>query len=193
MLLGNDYKIKVKISIDNEIKVLKYNFNTLRNLYGCLNKSPFEFNQEFISVEYDVEKITILIYCMLNAEIDFNKLDLIVVAQGKQLYENLKKIIVLEMTSDNDEISSGDSDSDSDKNKLFEDYYNFFYYVSRSQLHMKEEEFLNCSPREIKTMYNYDKAYKKSILLGLYGNKHSDEENVLDVDKVGIDTIFNLI
>lgn len=212
MLLGKDYKEKIHIVIDNtatinnitlinkKYKNLSYNFNTMRNLYSYLNKSPLQFNIEFFNESNDyLNNLTTMIFCMCNAQIEFNDLRKILEVADKELYNNLKNMIFNEMYAENEILLENEDSTadDIDPNKLFEDYYNYYYYIAKAQLHMTEEEFLESSPREIKTMANFDKAYKQNIIISCYGTGTSkpvtNSTKELDVDTVGFDTIFNMI
>ena len=136
---------------------------------------------------------------MCNAQIEFNDLRKILEVADKELYNNLKNMIFNEMYAENEILLENEDSTadDIDPNKLFEDYYNYYYYIAKAQLHMTEEEFLESSPREIKTMANFDKAYKQNIIISCYGTGTSkpvtNSTKELDVDTVGFDTIFNMI
>ena len=172
----------------------------MRNLYSYLNKSPLQFNIEFFNESNDyLNNLTTMIFCMCNAQIEFNDLRKILEVADKELYNNLKNMIFNEMYAENEILLENEDSTadDIDPNKLFEDYYNYYYYIAKAQLHMTEEEFLESSPREIKTMANFDKAYKQNIIISCYGTGTSkpvtNSTKELDVDTVGFDTIFNMI
>lgn len=178
-MLGDKYSIK--INYDNKIKELKLNFQSMKNIYSLTGENPFEFIGDFSKKEDKTVDLGKLVYCMSNADIslvDLNRFILSDKCDREELVNKIINLLVTELISeyvdDSKDNKSEDDDNDKEKvsnrNKLKEwfDFWNNCYYVATVQLHKSEEEFLNMTIRELKTLDAYNLKYYKDILIGAY-------------------------
>ena len=156
------------------------NFRTLKNLYKLTSKSPLEWLSDFLSNdEVGIEDLKLrcieLIYCMIDGDISLFELGELVSTENLiPIFNGLVNAIKLELTSeikkeeDEDEPQSDDEDEEEDRIYNWNVFFNHSYYVALYELRKTEEEFLDMSIRELKTLDYYRKEYKKNILLDAY-------------------------
>lgn len=171
-----DDKYLLELSIDGEIKELSFNFRFLKNLYSLLkqsgtNSSPIKFIDDFIKAEDKEGYYIDILYCMLNGEINLEDLQEIIGQVKESLFPVLYTLIVVEWrvedifeNEENDNLES-EEDENIDYEKEFVRFWDSNYYNAIYQLHMNEDEFLNCSPRKLGTLNRLHTEYYKNIIL----------------------------
>lgn len=163
MLLGDRYFLNLEIE-DRAYK-LKYNFKFLRNLYKMTDKGPMEVLEGFLEKQDDTT-LKIIMCCMCD-ELTFQDLDNV-------LNEEIKTSILLGIIKLIQECSieyKENTKLDNEKNKNgfdFEEWWNYWYFVSTSILNKSEEEFLNSNLTEISILEKQNMKYKKAILISAY-------------------------
>lgn len=178
-MLGD--KFSLIVNYNNEEKELKFNFQTLKNIYIVSNKNPFTFITEFFGKDDKYSDLGKLIHCMCNATIDVVDIYRHILVDKNvrdQLTINIINLLVAELTNEykdylkKDDVKKDDDDSDleEDKDELqnWFDFWNNSYYVATIKLNKTEQEFLDMSPREFKTLDSYNFNYNKNILISAY-------------------------
>lgn len=171
-MLGEKYEIELKIS-DYETYKLEYNFRFLKNLFILLDQNPFEYLNNFLEEKDEDKKKQYyinIIYCMLNGKIEITKLIDIVNNLDDTLLYSLLSMIVIEMNEENifekeENTAEDKGNKENDTTQEFLKMWDFNYYVATVQLKMTKEEFLNSSPREIRTLTHLHRDFLKNIIL----------------------------
>lgn len=186
-------KYSFTIKLDDRELNLRLNFRALKNLYKLTNESPLQWLSDFLGGNDDVETVKYqcieLIYCMLDGDISLFTLgELVSTDNIIAIFNGLAKAIELELKGEiikdkDDNYSSDDDDEEEDKIYLWNIFFNNSYYIAIYELGKSEEEFLDMSIRELKTLDYFRKEYKKNILLDAYitiqkSKNKSDERQV---------------
>lgn len=179
-MLGEKFNLTVNIG---EKKIdFNLTIRSLKNLGELTRKSPFIYLRNFINEENKEESNSMLVNIMLaftNGDLTVKDLPLIV-EQADLLKSYIMLLMVNETVSEIEEekedVGVEDNEVMNDE-KAFRnwcDLYNYYYYISISQLHMNQEQFLNSTLRELKTMDKLNRDYLKNIIINYY----------IDVNKV---------
>ena len=184
-MLGEKYS--VTLAIGKEIKNLQLTFQNIKNIYSLTNQNPFNYLNEFIKADDKKDYVAELIYCLANGKIDIKDINVVIEdANFQNTMINLMALISKELDSEienNEEIHEN-----TEKIEVsFEEWWNEHYFTATVILKMSEEEFLNSTPREVKTLNYYKKNYIKGVLMDTYasilkakGNsEHEEEEQVV--------------
>ena len=181
------------IKLDGKELKLRLNFRALKNLYKLTNESPLQWLSDFLGGNDDVEIVKYqcieLIYCMLDGDISLFTLgELVSTDNIIAIFNGLAKAIELELKGEiikdkDDNYSSDDDDEEEDKIYLWNIFFNNSYYIAIYELGKSEDEFLDMSIRELKTLDYFRREYKKNILLDTYitiqkSKNKSDERQV---------------
>lgn len=181
------------IKLDGKELKLRLNFRALKNLYKLTNESPLQWLSDFLGGNDDVEIVKYqcieLIYCMLDGDISLFTLgELVSTDNIIAIFNGLAKAIELELKGEiikdkDDNYSSDDDDEEEDKIYLWNIFFNNSYYIAIYELGKSEDEFLDMSIRELKTLDYFRREYKKNILLDAYitiqkSKNKSDERQV---------------
>ena len=181
------------IKLDDRELNLRLNFRALKNLYKLTNESPLQWLSDFLGGNDDVEIVKYqcieLIYCMLDGDISLFTLgELVSTDNIIAIFNGLAKAIELELKGEiikdkDDNYSSDDDDEEEDKIYLWNIFFNNSYYIAIYELGKSEDEFLDMSIRELKTLDYFRREYKKNILLDAYitiqkSKNKSDERQV---------------
>lgn len=178
MLLGDRYFLNLEIE-DRAYK-LKYNFKFLKNLYRMTDKGPMEVLEGFLEKQDDTT-LKIIMCCMCD-ELTFQDLNNV-------LNEEIRTSILLGIIKLIQECSIEYKEStklDNEKNKNgfdFEEWWNYWYFVSTSILNKSEEEFLNSNLTEISILEKQNMKYKKAILISAYVDV-LEAKNTTDKEKI---------
>lgn len=185
-MLGEKYS--VTLVIGKEIKNLQLTFQNIKNIYSLTNKNPFDYLNEFIKSDNKKDYVAELIYCLANGKIDIKDINVVIEdANFQNTMINIMGLISKEL--DSEAKSSEEAHENTEKIELsFEEWWNEHYFTATVVLKMSEEEFLNATPREIKTLDYYERNYYKGVLMDTYasilkakGNsqEHEEEEQVV--------------
>lgn len=188
-------KYSFTIKLDDRELNLRLNFRALKNLYKLTNESPLQWLSDFLGGNDDVETVKYqcieLIYCMLDGDISLFTLgELVSTDNIIAIFNGLAKAIELELKGetiknkdDNYSSDDGDDNEEEDKIYLWNIFFNNSYYIAIYELGKSEDEFLDMSVRELKTLDYFRREYKKNILLDAYitvqkSKNKSDERQV---------------
>ena len=188
-------KYSFTIKLDDRELNLRLNFRALKNLYKLTNESPLQWLSDFLGGNDDVETVKYqcieLIYCMLDGDISLFTLgELVSTDNIIAIFNGLAKAIELELKGetiknkdDNYSSDDGDDNEEEDKIYLWNIFFNNSYYIAIYELGKSEDEFLDMSVRDLKTLDYFRREYKKNILLDAYitvqkSKNKSDERQV---------------
>lgn len=170
-MLGDKYELELRY--ENKIYKLKFTFRFLKNLYNMVNVNPLTYVRNFLNsnnLEESKNYCISILYSMLNGRIEYEKLITIVKELDNEFLLDMLFLVSIEIKEEDifdkeDPNNSSDDDSSDDDIKEFIKFWDINYYVSIYQLNMNEEEFLDSTPREIRTLTKLHKNFLKGIIL----------------------------
>lgn len=190
MLLTNKNTITITIN-DIEIEVL-LNFRTLENLYNLIldkdlnetfninDMSPLELVKDLDNGVNELDNLAALLFCMSNGKIEFFELkSALETFDEDSFYVFLKivkktiveQIIYVETTDSHNDVNNLDNENTDilhNKMKDFEDYFNYFYLISTTELKYSLEEFYTSTPKKIKASISVFNMNRRNILIKVY-------------------------
>ena len=200
------------ITIDGVKFSLKLTFKVLERIYNIINdsdlnlmfrlkaESPFDLIE---NIE-NKENIIVLIYCYADGKIEkedieetINNLDEI---EYKAIKEIIKAATISSLISTEDTKEKEETKEKETKKETFDDYYNYFYLSSITQLNYTKEQFYNTTPGELKQLLNNNMLHKKNALIRTYidimnarnsSNKKAEENKTIKA--VDANQFFDMI
>lgn len=181
-MLGRNYTFNIFYD-DRDIEI-EFTVRAIKNIFDLVKYSPFQYLIEFLKLETDKEKevyVAQILYCITDGKLDiFDVLNNLL--NDKEIldtiYNGLLTLINLELISEVKEVVDEEEQeeeqeeikefSKQERNKSFIDWWNYFYYISKVQLHLTYEEMLNLTVRELKSLEILNKQYYKNILIDTY-------------------------
>ena len=166
------------LTIDGVKFSLKLTFKVLEKIYNLINDS--DLNQMFrLKAEspFDLienienkENIIALIYCYADGKIDKEDIEETINNLSEIEYKAIKEIIKAATLSST--ISTEDTketkEEETKEKETFDDYYNYLYLSSITQLNYTKEQFYNTTPSELKQLLNNNMLHKKNALIRTY-------------------------
>ena len=165
------------LTIDGVKFSLKLTFKVLEKIYNLINdsdlnlmfrlkaESPFDLIE---NIE-NKENIIALIYCYADGKIDKEDIEETINNLSEIEYKGIKEIIKAATLSSI--ISTEDTKETKEETKekeTFDDYYNYLYLSSVTQLNYTKEQFYNTTPSELKQLLNNNMLHKKNALIRTY-------------------------
>ena len=179
MLLSDRYFLNLEI--EDRIYKLKYNFKFLKNLYKMTDKDPTEVLEGFLEKQDDIT-FKIIICCMCD-ELTFQDLENVLDNEEIKISILLGIIkLIQECSIEYKETNKSDSKQD-ESSFSFEEWWNYWYFISTNILNKSEEEFLNSNLTEISILEKQNMKYKKSILISAYVDV-LEAKNTTDKEKI---------
>ena len=161
----------VKFSLKLTFKVLERIYNIindsdLHSMFGLKAESPFDLIENIESKE----NIIALIYCYADGKIDKEYIEETINNLSEIEYTGIKEIIKAATLSS---IISAEDTKEAKKEETkeeetFDDYYNYLYLSSVTQLNYTKEQFYNTTPSELKQLLNNNMLHKKNALIRTY-------------------------
>lgn len=196
------------ITIDGKYK-LKFTYRTLKNIYDMTKINPFTYIKEFFSSNEKDKYLGRIIFALSNAEIQITDVYtkyLLSDEDKLMMVFNLINLINAELINEfkndiaDDEINENVSENVITPEQDLEgwiQYWNYCYSTATIILHKSEEEFLDMSPREFKTLDSYISNYYKSVLISSYveivkatNKNNADKAQEDDVEDLRLSRVF---
>lgn len=179
MLLGDRYFLNLEI--EDRIYKLKYNFKFLKNLYKMTDKDPVEVLEGFLEKQDDIT-LKIIICCMCD-ELTFQDLENVLDNEEIKVSILLGIIkLIQECSIEYKETNKNDS-KQNESSFNFEEWWNYWYFISTNILNKSEDEFLDSNLSEISILEKQNMKYKKSILISAYVDI-LEAKNTTDKEKI---------
>ena len=166
------------LTIDGVKFSLKLTFKVLEKIYNLINDS--DLNQMFrLKAEspFDLienienkENIIALIYCYSDGKIDKEYIEETINNISEIEYKAIKEIIKAATLSSiiSTEETKETKEEETKEKETFDDYYNYLYLSSITQLNYTKEQFYNTTPSELKQLLNNNMLHKKNALIRTY-------------------------
>ena len=166
------------ITIDGVKFSLKLTFKVLERIYNIINdsdlnlmfrlkaESPFDLIENIESEE----NIIALIYCYADGKIDKEDIEETINNLSEIEYKGIKEIIKAATLSSiiSTEDTKDTKEQETKEKETFDDYYNYLYLSSVTQLNYTKEQFYNTTPSELKQLLNNNMLHKKNALIRTY-------------------------
>ena len=161
----------VKFSLKLTFKVLERIYNIindsdLHSMFGLKAESPFDLIENIESKE----NIIALIYCYADGKIDKEYIEETINNLSEIEYAGIKEIIKAATLSSiiSTEDTKETKKEETKEEETFDDYYNYLYLSSVTQLNYTKEQFYNSTPSELKQLLNNNMLHKKNALIRTY-------------------------
>ena len=161
----------VKFSLKLTFKVLERIYNIindsdLHSMFGLKAESPFDLIENIESKE----NIIALIYCYSDGKIDKEYIEETINNLSEIEYAGIKEIIKAATLSSiiSTEDTKETKKEETKEEETFDDYYNYLYLSSITQLNYTKEQFYNTTPSELKQLLNNNMLHKKNALIRTY-------------------------
>ena len=171
---NNDFILtidRVKFSLKLTFKVLERMYNLindsdLNQMFGLKAESPFDLIE---NIE-NKENIIALIYCYADGKIDKEDIEETINNLSEIEYTGIKEIIKAATLSSiiSTEDTKETKEEETKEKETFDDYYNYLYLSSITQLNYTKEQFYNTTPSELKQLLNNNMLHKKNALIRTY-------------------------
>ena len=166
------------LTIDGVKFSLKLTFKVLERIYNIINdsdlnlmfrlkaESPFDLIENIESKE----NIIALIYCYADGKIDKEYIEETINNLSEIEYTGIKEIIKAATISSiiSTEDTKETKKEETKEKETFDDYYNYLYLSSITQLNYTKEQFYNTTPSELKQLLNNNMLHKKNALIRTY-------------------------
>ena len=166
------------LTIDGVKFSLKLTFKVLEKIYNLINdsdlnqmfrlkaESPFDLIENIESKE----NIIALIYCYSDGKIDKEDIEETINNLSEIEYKGIKEIIKAATLSSiiSTEDTKETKKEETKEKETFDDYYNYLYLSSVTQLNYTKEQFYNTTPSELKQLLNNNMLHKKNALIRTY-------------------------
>ena len=161
----------VKFSLKLTFKVLERIYNIindsdLHSMFGLKAESPFDLIENIESKE----NIIALIYCYADGKIDKEYIEETINNLSEIEYAGIKEIIKAATLSSiiSTEDTKETKKEETKEKETFDDYYNYLYLSSITQLNYTKEQFYNSTPSELKQLLNNNLLHRKTALIRTY-------------------------
>ena len=160
----------VKFSLKLTFKVLERIYNIindsdLHSMFGLKAESPFDLIENIESKE----NIIALIYCYADGKIDKEYIEETINNLSEIEYAGIKEIIKAATLSSIISVEdTKETKEEETKEETFDDYYNYLYLSSITQLNYTKEQFYNTTTSELKQLLNNNMLHKKNALIRTY-------------------------
>ena len=166
------------LTIDGVKFSLKLTFKVLERIYNIINdsdlnlmfrlkaESPFDLIE---NIE-NKENIIALIYCYADGKLDKEDIEETINNLSEIEYTGIKEIIKAATLSSiiSAEDTKDTKEEETKEEETFDDYYNYLYLSSITQLNYTKEQFYNTTPSELKQLLNNNMLHKKNALIRTY-------------------------
>ena len=198
------------LTIDGVNFSLKLTFKVLERMYNVINdsdlnlmfrlkaESPFDLIE---NIE-NKENIIALIYCYADGKIEKEDIEETINNLSEIEYTGIKEIIKAATLSSiiSAEDTKETKEEETKEKETFDDYYNYLYLSSVTQLNYTKEQFYNTTPSELKQLLNNNMLHKKNALIRTYidimSARNSSNEKVEDnktIKAVDANQFFDMI
>ena len=198
------------LTIDGVKFSLKLTFKVLEKMYNLINdsdlcsmfrlkaESPFDLIE---NIE-NKENIIALIYCYADGKIDKEYIEETINNLSEIEYTGIKEIIKAATLSSivSTEDTNNTKEEETKEKETFDDYYNYLYLSSVTQLNYTKEQFYNTTPSELKQLLNNNMLHKKNALIRTYidimSARNSSNQKVEDnktIKAVDANQFFDMI
>ena len=171
---NNDFILtidRVKFSLKLTFKVLERIYNLINDsdlnlMFKLKAESPFDLIE---NIE-NKENIIALIYCYSDGKIDKEYIEETINNLSEIEYKGIKEIIKAATLSSiiSTEDTKETKEEETKEKETFDDYYNYLYLSSVTQLNYTKEQFYNTTPSELKQLLNNNMLHKKNALIRTY-------------------------
>ena len=193
----------VKFSLKLTFKVLEKIYNLINDsdlcsMFGLKAESPFDLIE---NIE-NKENIIALIYCYSDGKIDKEYIEEIINNLSEIEYKAIKEIIRAATLSSiiSVEDTKETKKEETKEKETFDDYYNYLYLSSVTQLNYTKNQFYNTTPSELKQLLNNNMLHKKNALIRTYidimSARNSSDKKVEDnktIKAVDANQFFDMI
>lgn len=205
-MLLTEYPL-VELSINDIDFKIGFNFKTIQNLYYVLKENfiikkfnikamdPLEFLNE-VDKDFKDEYLSLLIHASNNGAIGFIDIEENLKTLDKRTIKDIKYIInamliqsLIYISKDEKEKADNENSNSKTKkeenNQMFEEWFNYYYCMAIDKLNMTVNEFLLCTPAQLKERINIKNIDFRNNLISLYNIPgKSSEDKKEEVEEV---------